>query len=131
MAFSLTLVVALSVMLLLAHIFAQIISATRELGSAWNVGPRDSGLGPMSIISQRAARASANFRETYPAFIALVVVIMLAGTQNFLAITGAWLWFSARVIYLPVYLAGITYVRSLIWLVSILGLMLMLAAVFL
>ena len=39
---------------------------------------------------------------------------------------GAATWFGARIVYLPLYLAGIPYIRSLVWAVSILGLALML-----
>ena len=39
---------------------------------------------------------------------------------------GAWLWFGARIAYIPLYLFGIKYVRSLCWMASILGLLLML-----
>ena len=36
---------------------------------------------------------------------------------------GAQLWFWARVLYLPLYLAGIPYVRSLVWGASLIGML--------
>ena len=39
---------------------------------------------------------------------------------------GAILWFVARIAYVPLYLLGIPYLRSLVWAASMLGLLLML-----
>jgi len=36
----------------------------------------------------------------------------------------------ARIVYIPLYLKGIPYVRSLVWLVSLVGLALMMIALF-
>ena len=61
----------LSVALLVFHIGLQGMLATRELGAQWNAGPRDEARAPSGVLAGRAARASANFRETYPGFVAL------------------------------------------------------------
>jgi len=39
---------------------------------------------------------------------------------------GAWLWLGARVVYLPLYALGIPVVRSLAFLVSMAGIIMML-----
>lgn len=39
---------------------------------------------------------------------------------------GAGIWFVARLLYIPLYLFGVPYLRSLAWLASILSLLLML-----
>lgn len=116
---------ALSVALLVFHILLQGVLATRELGSAWNAGPRDDAQEPAGKLAGRAARASANFRETYPAFVALALALAIAGDAEGWGLAGAWLWFVARLVYIPLYLAGIPYVRSLVWLVSLAGLAVM------
>ncbi|MCF3639995.1 hypothetical protein LXM94_08435, partial [Rhizobium sp. TRM95111] len=58
-----------SVALLLIHVMLQGMLAVQELGLAWNTSPRDAHLQPSGTLAGRAARASANFRETYPAFV--------------------------------------------------------------
>lgn len=113
---------AWSAVLLIAHILLQGMTATRELGSAWNAGPRDGDLRPRGILAGRAARASANFRETYPAFVALCISLAIAGDPSGWGHTGALVWFAARIVYLPLYLAGVPYIRSLVWLVAMAGL---------
>ncbi|WP_280992072.1 MAPEG family protein [Ochrobactrum sp. 19YEA23] len=111
-----------SVVLLVAHVLLQAMTATRELGTDWNAGPRDEGLKPSGAIAGRAERASTNFRETYPAFIALALALTLKGDASVWGIYGAWLWFACRIVYIPLYLAGIPYIRSLIWVGSMVGL---------
>ena len=43
---------------------------------------------------------------------------------------GAALYFWARVAYIPLYAFGVPYIRSLVWLVSLAGLILIFAALF-
>ena len=117
--------IGLSVLLLAVHIILQGVSATKELGADWNAGPRDDERKPQSKLAGRAARASANFRETYPAFIALAFGVIMAGDPNGIALIGAWIWLVCRVVYIPLYLAGIPYIRSLAWVGSMVGLLLM------
>jgi uncharacterized MAPEG superfamily protein len=118
--------VGISVLILIAHIVLQAMAATKELGSQWNAGPRDEGKKVDGKLAGRAERASANFRETYPAFIALAFGVVMAGDPAGLALIGAWLWIICRIIYIPLYLAGIPYIRSLVWIGSMIGLLLML-----
>ncbi|MHC5306062.1 MAPEG family protein [Bartonella sp. LJL80] len=123
-----TALLALSVILLLVHIFLQAFFATKDLGRTWNAGPRDGNEKPQSVLAGRAGRASANFRETYPAFIALMLMAEFQPVDVMLTVAGGTVWLVARLVYLPLYLAGIPYIRSLIWLASIAGLVIMLAA---
>ena len=117
-----------SVVLLVVHILRQGFAATKELGSRWNAGPRDEGLKPSGKFAGRAERASANFRETYPAFIGLALALVLKGDPSGWGILGAWLWLLGRIVYIPLYLAGIPYFRSFVWLISLVGLGIMLLA---
>lgn len=120
-----------SVVLLVAHILLQGWTATKELGTEWNAGPRDDGLRPSGHMAGRAERASGNFRETYPGFVALALALTLAGETNGLGLWGAWLWLACRVVYIPLYLAGVPYVRSLVWVGSMAGLGMMFLALIL
>lgn len=119
----------LSVALLVFHISLQGMLATKELGSQWNAGPRDDAREPVGKLAGRAARASANYRETYPGFVALALALAVAGDPSGWGLVGAWLWFVARLVYIPLYLAGIPYIRSLVWLVALAGLAIMAATV--
>lgn len=114
-----------SVLLLLAQVMLQAGSAA-ELGPAYILSPRDEQREPENLAAQRLKRALANLLETYPAFVALALALTVSGKAGGLGATGAWIYLGARVVYVVFYAAGIPVVRTLVWLVSVLGLALML-----
>jgi uncharacterized MAPEG superfamily protein len=118
--------IGISVIILFVHIALQALTATKELGSNWNAGPRDDGKTVQGKQAGRAERAASNFLETYPAFIALAFGVIMAGDPIGLALIGAWIWIVCRIVYIPLYLAGIPYVRSIVWIGSMIGLLIML-----
>jgi uncharacterized MAPEG superfamily protein len=120
---------ALSVGLLIVHVLLQSTLAVRETGTEWNTGPRDTEVKPKGALAGRAKRASANFRETYPGFVVLILALAIAGDAWHLGLTGTIVWFAARIAYIPLYLAGVSYIRSYVWLVAMAGLGLMFAGV--
>lgn len=128
-SFSFPVLVAWSVVLLVVHVMLQARFASRELGLAWNAGPRDENLEPRGKHAGRARRASVNFRETYPAFVGLALALHLVDPQSGWGYAGALIWFAARIVYLPLYMGGVPYVRSAVWAVSMLGLGLMFLSV--
>lgn len=122
---------ALSVILLIFHVLLQGVLSTHELGRDWNAGPRDEGLEPKGRFAGRAARASKNFQETYPAFVGLLLGVAFAGDDaSEWGLIGSWIWFIARIVYIPLYLAGIPYFRSFVWLISMVGMIAMMIALF-
>ncbi len=78
-------------------------------------------------LGARAERAAANTKENFLLFAALALAAQVAGVGE-QATSGATIFFWARMAYLPVYLLGITYVRSAIWTVGVVGLFLMVRA---
>ena len=82
---------------------------------------------PQNVWTARGDRALRNLLETYAVFVALAVATELSGRSDALTQWGAHLWFWSRWLYLPLYVFGIAYVRSLVWLVSAIGLALMFA----
>lgn len=78
-------------------------------------------------MGARAEQAAANTKENFILFVALALTAHLAGVGE-QALFGAQVFFWARVVYLPVYIAGITYVRSAVWGVGIAGLVMMMLA---
>jgi uncharacterized MAPEG superfamily protein len=120
--------VAWSVVLLILHIALQGGLATLELGLPYNASARDEGRSPRGLFAGRANRALRNFLETYPAFIALALALAITGKTGGLGATGAMLWFWGRLIYAPLYLFGVPYLRTLAWGVALVGIILMLIA---
>ncbi len=117
---------AWSVVLLIAHISVQGALVAPLRGAAWNAGPRDDGQPPLGKHPGRAVRALENFKETYPAFIALALGLVAASKTGGTGALGAEMWFAARIVYLPLYLFGVPWLRTLAYGVSLIGLILML-----
>jgi uncharacterized MAPEG superfamily protein len=115
-------IVAWGALLLVVHIFAAAHVKTRQYGAEWNMGARDESLPPMAPVTGRLVRAQANFQETFPIAIAALVGVVVAGRTSDLTALGGWIWLGARVIYLPLYAAGIPKIRTLVFLVSMVGL---------
>jgi uncharacterized MAPEG superfamily protein len=87
-------------------------------------GNREGIVEPLGL-GGRVDRAARNQIEAMVMFLAVVLAAQLAGKAPQAAL-GATVFFWARVVYWPVYLAGIPVLRTLIWLVSIIGLILIL-----
>jgi uncharacterized MAPEG superfamily protein len=62
-------------------------------------------------------------------FVALIVAVRLGGVDGDALVTGASVFFWARVAYFLVYLAGIKLLRTVVWAVSIVGLWLIVSPV--
>ena len=69
-----------------------------------------------------------NYLETFPLFAALVLAAQVAGVHNTLTKWGSFLYLGARVVYLPLYALGIPLVRSLVWNVAAVGILLFVVA---
>ena len=106
-----------------AQLFLAAALMTRQRGLAWNASARDGDPPPLTGVAARADRAFRNFLETFPFFAAAAVAVVATGSGDAGTAWGAQLWFWARVLYVPLYLAGIPYVRSLVWGASLAGML--------
>lgn len=80
----------------------------------------------LSPVHGRAKRANRNFNENYPVFMGLGIlafVVPEAGLAS--ATTGAMIFVIARIIYLPLYLAAVPVMRSLVYTIGFAGLVMM------
>lgn len=121
---------AWSVVLGLVQVFLAATLVTRQRGLQWNAGNRDGNPPPVTGAAARAERASRNFLETFPFFAAAVLAVVLAKLNTPHTALGAQIYFWARVAYVPVYVVGIPYLRTLIWAASFWGLLQVLEALF-
>ncbi|HEY8950688.1 MAG TPA: MAPEG family protein [Rhizomicrobium sp.] len=121
---------ALACVLGIVHLFLGAHFATQELGGAWNVGARDNTPPLKGKLAGRLDRAFRNFRETFPIFAVAVLIITVLDRHNARTEWGAQIYFWMRVIYLPLYAAGVPMLRTIIWLASTLGILLVLSAAF-
>lgn len=116
-------VLALAGILLLVHVFAAAHVKTKQYGADWNMGARDEDLPPLNFLAARLERARDNFLETLPLAIIALFGVVLADKASDLTALAAGVWLGARVLYLPLYWAGIPVVRTLVWGVGLLALL--------
>lgn len=83
---------------------------------------------PPTPIAGRAQRAASNMLENMVLFVAVTIVAAGAREHHDRVVLGARIFFWARLAYFPIYLAGIPYLRTLVWTISIVGMALMLSA---
>jgi uncharacterized MAPEG superfamily protein len=81
-----------------------------------------------SPVAGRADRAAKNMLESLLLFAVVVLVARLGGIAPEKIATGAAVFFWARVAYFLVYLAGIPYLRTAVWVAGIAGLIMILLA---
>ena len=92
----------------------------------WTKEGRDIGLGNRDDLKQatpmggRADRAAKNSIEAAVFFLPLALIANAAGLDSEV-MQGAQIAFWARIAYVPVYIAGIKYLRSLIWIGGVVG----------
>ncbi|CAN5381144.1 MAPEG family protein [soil metagenome] len=126
MAFELQML-AVAVVIGLVHLVWASAAAQPQRGLKWNVGPRDKPV-ELTGMAGRLQRAFANFRETFPFFAVALLVAYLGGRLGALTCCGAALYVGARAVYIFLYAFGVPVVRSLVWLASVVGIGLILAA---
>jgi uncharacterized MAPEG superfamily protein len=119
-----------SVVLGLVQVALAATCSVGQRGLGWAISPRDEVKPPLTGIGGRLDRARANFLETFPLFAVVVLAAHLLQRHDHMTVLGAQLYFWARLVYVPVYAAGIPYLRTLLWAASIVGIVLVLAALF-
>lgn len=119
-----------SIVLGLVYVLIAAALGTQQRGLGWNVGNRDGQATPLTGMAARADRASRNFLETFMFFAAAALAVVVAQRTSSYTALGAELYFWARVVYLPVYVIGIPYVRTLVWAASMWGIVEVLYALF-
>jgi uncharacterized MAPEG superfamily protein len=109
-----------SAALALVQMIIAVLIAISAAGLPTLAGNRD-GLPPFTGLALRAQRAHLNMLESLAVFAIFVLVAQLTGRANATTALGATLFFWARVAHAIVYLAGIPWLRTAVWAVSFVG----------
>jgi uncharacterized MAPEG superfamily protein len=107
------------------YLGAQSLILRLRYGIWYAASARDDVPKPEGDLLGRAERALRNFNETYIPLVILLIVAHLVDRNDPLVLWGAYVWFAARIVYLPLYLFGVFMIRSVVWNVSLLGLLMM------
>ncbi|HMK68402.1 MAG TPA: MAPEG family protein [Stellaceae bacterium] len=110
-----------SIALTAVQMVVAVLAAIQQVGLPELAGNRE-GLAAVTGMAGRAHRAHRNMLESLVLFAALVLVAQVTGKANAATALGAQLFFWARLAYAFVYLGGIPWVRTGVWAVSVVGL---------
>lgn len=113
----------------LVHLAAASFAFKAQVGNAYTVGARDENLRPAGIAG-RLERAQRNFLETFAIFATAILMLEIShGTGWWLGESGALIYLGGRVLFLPLYAAGVPWLRTFSWNIASLGLVMVMAAV--
>ncbi len=114
---------AWAVVLTVVQMLVAVSGATLQVGLPMLAGNRDNCPAFTGWVA-RAYRAHHNMLENLVLFAALVLIAVIAGKTNPTTLLGAQIFFWARIVYAAVFLAGIPWLRTGVWTVSMIGLIL-------
>ena len=107
----------LACLLIIVHIFCPMfigLLTTKDVSINYLFSSRDEEIKP-SIYLERSKRAFTNLLETFPIFIILFFLSMIKQVD----VTNLGLfWLLFRLIYIPSYIFGLKYIRTLVWMIS-------------
>lgn len=114
--------------------FVQLVAAAQaanvQYGLRWAASPRDEEMPPLKPIPGRIVRNFRNYMETFPFFVAAVLIAQATGVHDALTHWGAIAYLGGRLGYTALYISGIPLIRSLFWNIASFGMLAILAAPF-
>ena len=110
-----------AVVLTFGHVLVATIGAQLQVGLATLTANREK-MAELKGWAGRAQRAHRNMLENMVLFVPLVLIAVVAGKTNATTLMGAQIFVLARLVYALVYFAGVPWLRTGVWLVSVVGL---------
>ena len=107
----------LSCLLIIVHIFCPMflgLLTTKDVSIDYLFSSRDEEI-KASIYLERSKRAFTNLLETLPIFIILFFLSMIKQVD---IANLSLFWLLLRLIYIPSYVLGLKYIRTLVWMTS-------------
>ncbi len=114
----------------LIQLVAAAQATNAQYGLKWAASPRDVEMPPLKPVPGRIARNFRNYMETFPLFVAAILIAQSAGVHDALTHWGAVAYLGGRVVYTALYVSGVPLIRSLFWNVATFGMLAALAAPF-
>jgi uncharacterized MAPEG superfamily protein len=114
--------------------FLQLIVAAQassfQYGLRWAASPRDADMPPLMPIPGRISRNFRNYMETFPFFVAAILIAEAQGVHDTLTYWGAVTYLAGRFVFTALYISGVPLIRSLFWNIASFGMLAVLAAPF-
>lgn len=113
-----------AVFLVLIQMVLQALAGFAANGFMGLAGSRDDEV-LTTGIGGRFERAYYNMLETFPVFAALVLIIQVTESWTTTSALAVQLYFWSRVVYIPLYIIGIPFLRTIAWFVSMVGIVML------
>ena len=104
------------------------LSIAAGTGLASLVGNREGLI--QTGIAGRSERAHKNMLESLLLFSVLILIVQISGLNDNVTALGAHIFVAARLVYGIVYIIGISWLRTLVWLVSVVGMAMIALTIF-
>ncbi len=118
-----------SVVLCFAQVSIAASGGTLKMGLPAAAGNRED-VAELTGWEARSGRAHRNMLENLLLFAVLILVAHVTGKANEMTALGAHVFFWARLVYAGLYLAGVPWLRTLIWVVSVVGMVIVFSQLF-
>jgi len=105
-------------LLQVAQLGLAIVFGDAQTGIPYGAGPRDAPR-PLTGMAGRVERAMNNHQAALVLFAIAVLAVTLGGASSPLTAACAWIYLAARVAYVPAYMSGIPYLRSMLWTIAL------------
>lgn len=106
-----------------------VLASIGARGMGWALGPRDDAWPALGKFGGRLERAYKNFLETFAFFAAAVLLAHALDKSTPTSVLGAQIYIWARLLYIPAYVFAIPFVRTLIWFAGLVGIVMVMAAI--
>ena len=116
-----------AVVLTFAQVLVAAAGAQSQIALPKLAGNREN-LPALTGWAGRASRAHRNMLENLPLFAVLVLVAVIAGRTNAQTLLGAQIFVWSRLLHAVIYVAGVPWLRTVMYIVSVIGLAMILLA---
>ena len=107
-------------LVVLATIFAQVLTAQAQVGLPMLLKPRDD-IPKLTGIAGRMERAQLNSIVALALVAPAILILATKGNSTATTLLAAQIFLIARILYVPVYAAGLPWARTLVWLAGFLA----------
>jgi uncharacterized MAPEG superfamily protein len=113
----------------IVQLLIAVLASVGGRGMSWAIGPRDEAGAPLGKFGGRLERAYRNFLEIFPFFAAAVLLAHALDKSTPNSALGAQVYVWARLLYIPAYVFAIPFLRTLIWLAGLVGILMVMSAI--
>ena len=113
----------------IAQLLVAVLASVAGRGMPWAAGARDEPGAPLGKFGGRLERAYQNFLETFPFFAAAVLLAHALDKTTPNSALGAQIYVWARLLYVPAYVLAVPFLRTVIWLAGLVGILMVMSAI--